>query len=100
MFCRFFVYPLFLLSFWFLLLLSKNTKIPKIFSLFLLFCFFALVCLKRKFQKDFSLFGLLCFCLVFLCLLVSKKNRKHQKYFLFFFGFVSSLQGSAIHSVF
>src|SRR4051812_13826186 len=78
------------LSFWFLLLLSKNPKIPKIFSLFLLVCFFALVCFKRKIQKDFALLGLLCFCLVcfvfvwffFVCLFL--KIRKHQKYLFFF----------------
>src|SRR3954470_24433111 len=75
MFGRFFVYPLFRFLFGFCLLLSKNPKIPKIFSLFLLVCFFALVCLKIKIQKDFALFGLLCFCLVFLCLLVSKKSK-------------------------
>ena len=53
----------------------KNTKNIFVVSLGLFLCFFALVCLKRKIQKYFAFFGLLCFCVVFLCLLVSKKLK-------------------------
>src|SRR3954463_8767597 len=101
MFGRFFVYPLFLLSFWFLLLLSKNPKIPKIFSLFIFVCFFvSLLWFALKKSKKILL-CLVCFVFVwffFVCLFL--KNRKHQKYLFFFFGFVSSLQGSAVLSGF
>src|SRR3954468_8116659 len=78
MFGRFSVYPSFCFLFGSCCFFLKNTKIPKIFSLFPLVCFFGLVCLKRKIQKYFALFGLL-FSLfgfsLFACFLKSKTPK-------------------------
>jgi hypothetical protein len=91
----YFVGPLYIhvspsLVFLFLFPLFQNTKRPKIFPLFLFVWFFSflpLVCFTCyfrfaiwKIQKYFALFAIsFCFCF---------KNRKPQKYLLFFFGFV------------
>ena len=97
---RYFVYSCFRSLFSFrssLLLLSKNTKRPKIFLLFLFVCFFfflpwfvfpfCFVWTIRKTQKDFAL---LCF---FFLLVLVFKNRKHEKYLSFFFGFCEFVAG-------
>jgi hypothetical protein len=91
----YFVGPLYIhvslsLLFSFLFPPFQNTKRPKIFLLFLfvyLFSLLPLVCFTCyfrfaiwKIQKYFALFAIsFCFCF---------KNRKPQKYLLFFFGFV------------
>src|SRR3954469_13656563 len=97
MFRRFFVYPCFAFFLVFVSAFSKhkNTKNIFIVSLGLFLCFLALVCLKEKSKN--ILLCLLLLCLFLLCL-ACLKNRKPQKYLLFLFGFVSSLQGSAVLS--
>jgi hypothetical protein len=91
----YFVGPLYIhvsfsLVFSFLFPPFQNTKRPKIFLMFLFVCLFSLLplvcfsCYFRfaiwKIQKYFALSAIsFCFCF---------KNRKLQKYLLFFFGFV------------